>query len=61
MATFTKNEDGSITVRIPKAPEVYDPADGGLYIEETISSKAFGQAIKPFVRKAPAETPETPA
>jgi hypothetical protein len=42
---ITRNEDGTVTVRIPKVPEVYDQADGGLYIEETVTAEQLDEII----------------
>lgn len=42
----THNEDGTVTVRIPKSPEVYEATDGGLYIEETLDKEDFKDALK---------------
>lgn len=43
-----KNPDGTITVRIARGPEGYDPnaheSSGGLYSEETISAAEFKEA-----------------
>ncbi len=52
----TRNDDKTVTVRIPKAPEVYEPADGQLYIEEALSGDDFRAALKP--PKAPKPEPE---
>jgi hypothetical protein len=41
----TRNEDGTVTVSIPKADEVYDPVDGQLYIEETMGAEDFKSAV----------------
>lgn len=48
MAQFTRGEDGKITVRVPKSPEVFEPIDGRLYIEETVSRREFRAAVAPI-------------
>jgi hypothetical protein len=41
----TRNEDGTVTVLVKQAPEVYDPAEGALYVPETMSADEFKAAI----------------
>lgn len=41
---ITKNEDGTVTVSVPQAPETYDPATGGLYVSETVTEAEFSKA-----------------
>jgi len=42
---ITRNEDGTVTVRIAKSDEEYDPADGGLYVSETLSKADYEKAV----------------
>lgn len=51
----TRNDDGTVTVRIPKADEVYDQSTGELYIEETLPSKEFTAALP---KAAPPKKPK---
>ena len=51
------NDDGTVTVTIPKTDEVYEPATGDLHVAETLSAEDFAEAVRPPKRKnaAPAE------
>ena len=42
-----KNEDGTVTVSIPRTDEVYDAAAGVLTSAETLSKEDFEAAIHP--------------
>lgn len=42
----TRNDDGTVTVSLPKTDEVYDPESGALLITETLSDDDFAAAIK---------------
>jgi hypothetical protein len=39
---------GSVIVRIPRGPEVYEPADGLLYSEETLTEDEFDEQSEPI-------------
>ncbi len=54
----TKNKDGTVTVRIPKADEEYDPATGGLFVSETLSAGDFAKALP---KAKPASKPKAKA
>lgn len=41
-----RNDDGTVTVRIPQAPETYDATDGQLYVSETLSAADYAKAAK---------------
>lgn len=45
---------GSVSVRVPRGPEVYDPADGALYSEEILSADDYAEQSKPVDPKAAA-------
>lgn len=42
-----KNPDGSITVQIPRGPEIYDPPTGQLMSEATYTEEEWAEASKP--------------
>jgi hypothetical protein len=50
---FTKNDDGTVTVLIPKSDEVYDPETGALFVAETLTAEDF----KAIVKGKPTEEP----
>lgn len=53
---ITKNEDGTVTVSVPQAPEAYDPETGGLFVSETLSADEFKKAVgAPAPKKRPAK------
>lgn len=41
-----KNDDGTVTVTIPKTDEQYDPASGGLIMSETLTAEDYATALK---------------
>jgi hypothetical protein len=58
---FTKNADGTTTIRIPKTAEVYDPVDAALYVEATVTADELS-AAKADAKSAPVADPKpTPA
>lgn len=53
---ITKNEDGTVTVSVPQAPETYDPETGVLLVSETLSAAEFKAATAaPAPKKRPAK------
>lgn len=58
---FTKNADGTTTIRIPKGPEVYDPTDAALYIEATVTADELSTARAESKREPVAKAEPTPA
>lgn len=52
---ITRNEDGTVTVSVPQAPETYDPATGGLFVSETVSAAEFRKATAAAPKKRPAK------
>jgi hypothetical protein len=54
---FTKNADGTTTIRIPKTAEVYDPTDKALYFEATVTADELA-AAKAETKRAPVAEPK---
>lgn len=43
---IAKNEDGTVTVSVPQAPETYDAETGGLFVSETVTAAEFSKAAE---------------
>lgn len=58
---ITKNEDGTVTVSVPQAPESYDPEIGALFVSETLTAAEFSKASSPSPAAAPKKRAKKPA